>query len=69
MSEKKNRSLADIHAEYSNVCAKAGHVQYGLYIAQKDLELLNQQLKDLNFEAVAASKAGADAKAAEVPNG
>lgn len=68
MSEAKSpRKFPEIQAEYQSVAAKAGHVQYQVFTLKKDLELLNQTLRDLNFEAAAAQKEAADeaAKAAQ----
>lgn len=46
-----SRTIEDIKIEYGNLCVKAGHLQYQLYVLAKDLELVNSSLKDLNFEA------------------
>lgn len=56
MSETK-RTIETIHKEYSELCAKAGHLNYQIYTLSKDLELVNQQLRDLNLEASALSAA------------
>lgn len=49
MSQK--RTLAEVSQEYSNLCAKAGNIQYQIQVFGDDLKLVNEQLKDLNFEA------------------
>lgn len=65
MSEKKARSVEEIKQEYSSLCAQAGHLQYQVFTLGKDLGLLNDQLRELNFEAAKAraeeesSKSGA----------
>ena len=44
---------------------KAGHLQYQIEVFSDDLDLVNQSLKDLNFEAAALQakqKAEVDAK-------
>lgn len=64
MSESK-RSIPEIQQEYQNLCLKAGHVQYQLFTNQKDLELLNGELRKLNLEA-AAVKAAQDSALAAV---
>lgn len=52
MSENKEpRTVEIIHKEYSAVCSQAGHIQYQIFTLKKDLEILNQQARDLNFEA------------------
>jgi hypothetical protein len=61
---QKKRPISDIHAEYSNLCAKAGHIQYQIYNNNKDLEIINQQLRDINLEA-AKLQAEEDAAKAE----
>ncbi len=58
------RTVTEIHQDYSNLCVKAGHLQYSLYALQIDLDLVNEQLKDLNLEGAAAQKAEAELKAA-----
>ncbi len=54
------RTVTEIHQDYSNLCVKAGHLQYSLYALQIDLDLVNEQLKDLNVEGAAAQKAEAE---------
>lgn len=61
MSESK-RTIEVIHKEYSELCAKAGHLNYQVYTLTKDLEILHQQMRDLNLE---ASKLSAEAKQTE----
>lgn len=67
MSEeiKKERTLADIQQEYVNLSVKAGGIQYQIYVFEKDLELLNESMKSLNFEHAALTKKEAEAKKAE----
>lgn len=60
--EKPKRSIPEIQGEYQTLCTKAGHVQYQIFTLSKDLEMMNQELRDLNLEA-AAVKAEEDAKA------
>lgn len=60
--EKKARSVEDIRQEYSNLCTKAGHIQYQLKVWKDDLDLLNDQLKELNLEAAKAAQAEQAAK-------
>lgn len=62
--EAKKRSVSEIQAEYSNTCARAGHVQYQIRNLEKDLKLINEQLESLNFEAAAAARAEQEEKAA-----
>lgn len=51
MSENKERTLDDVKREYSQFCFDAGQIQYQIFSLKKDLELLNNQIRDLNFEA------------------
>lgn len=52
MSETKvERTLDQVRQEYSNLAAKAGHTQYQIAELTSDLKVINEQLRDLNFEA------------------
>jgi hypothetical protein len=62
-NEKKPRSVSEIQGEYASLCTRAGDLQYRIFTFTKDLELLNQTLKDLNFEAAASRAAEVKAKA------
>lgn len=66
MSEqpKAPRSSNDVKSEYANLCLRAGNLQYEIATKEKDLELINASLRDLNFEFMAASKYEADVAAA-----
>ena len=48
--EKAPRTAERIQQDFENLSARAGHCQYQIYIFEKDLELLNEQIRDLNFE-------------------
>lgn len=61
MSEQAKRSLEDIQKDYQSLCLKAGHIQYQIYVHTSDLGLLNDQIKDLNFEAAKLHSAQAPA--------
>jgi len=64
MSEtKKERSVAEIQQEYTNMCARAGQLQYQISIATKDLVALNTALQNLNLEAAAAQNKATAAQA------
>lgn len=60
MSDKPSRTIEDIQLEYQKACTQAGHIQYQVYTFKRDLEALNQVIRDLNLEA-------AGIKAAEKP--
>lgn len=59
------RPVAEIQVEYTNLCQKAGHIQYQIYTLERDLDSLNQTLRVLNFEAAQSKQAEDAAKAAE----
>jgi hypothetical protein len=70
MSDKKPRPLSEIQTQYQITAAKAGYAQYQIYHFTNDLKLLNETLRDLNFEAADAQRQAeeeAKAKAAEAP--
>jgi len=61
-SEKKApRAIAEIQKEYAAICQRAGYVQYQLFVNQKDLDMLNESLRNLNIEAGEAQKASTEA--------
>lgn len=62
---KAPRSVAEIQKEYAQFCTRAGHLQYQIHAFAKDLEVLNDSIRDLNFEAMASQKAEEEAKAAQ----
>lgn len=49
MSDTK-RTFETIQTEYQQLALKSGHIQYQIYAFSKDLQLLNDQMRDLNFE-------------------
>ena len=63
--EKKSRSTQEIQAEYQQLAFKAGNLQYAIGQQKKDLELINDQLRDLNFEYTAAKNLEEAAKPSE----
>jgi len=74
-TEKKQRTLQDVNKDYQMGCLKAGQMQYQIVTLQKDLDLLNATLRDLNFEgahlqsvtAEAAKLVAANAAQAQAP--
>ncbi len=60
---KPARTVEQIQNEYTQQCVRAGHTQYQIAQLQKDLELMNRSLRDLNLEAatVQAKNLAADA--------
>lgn len=53
---KAPRKLEEIQADYQRLCVQAGHIQYQVFTLNKDLALLNDQLRDLNLEGAAAQE-------------
>jgi hypothetical protein len=49
-SAKPPRSPQEIQQEYQNLCLKAGDLQYKIVQSQKDLSLVNDAIRELNFE-------------------
>lgn len=62
------RTLEQIQGEFNLLCAKAGHAQYQISVLEKDLEVINRQIEDLNLEASQLSKAEAEKAAASAPS-
>lgn len=63
MSEK--RTVEQLSGEYAQLCQKAGHLNYQIHAISKDLELVNEQLRELNLEAAtlqASEKAASEIK-------
>jgi chromosome segregation ATPase len=49
MSEiKPVKSSQDVQLEYNRLCSRAGHLQYTISTLEKDLEQVNEALRDLN---------------------
>ena len=53
------RPLQVIQQEYTQLCTKAGDLQYKIRCFQTDLETVNGQLLSLNHEAVTSQEAAA----------
>lgn len=60
----KEKTYQDLQQEYTALCNKAGHLQYQIFGYQKDLDLINSELRELNFKA-AAVQAREQQKSAE----
>lgn len=50
------RMFTEIQAEYVDLRAKAGELQYQLHVNTRGLEQLNRQLENLNYEAAERQK-------------
>lgn len=49
--QKKERTIEVVTTEFQQMAFKSGQIQYQIYAMQKDLEVVNKQLLDLNLEA------------------
>lgn len=61
MSDNK-RTFETIQTEYEQLALRAGHTQYQVYALTKDLGVLNDQMRDLNFEGARIKAEDAKAK-------
>lgn len=68
MSETKKRTKEAIAREYSELCTKAGHAAYQIATIQKDIDLMQSTMRDLNLEAAAVSRAEQEQQAVEATN-
>lgn len=65
LNKKEPRKMPEIQAEYGNLVQKAGQIQYQVHVLNKDLEMLNSALRDLNMEAAASQEAEKASKPSE----
>ena len=66
MEEKRAlRTLPELQKEYVSLCTKAGELQYKLAAFKLDLDAINKQLMDINFEAATVQAAD---KTKEIPS-
>lgn len=63
--EDKKKTIEDLHREYTQLCTKAGHLNYQIAVLSEDLKIVYNTLKDLNFEAAKLSEENNKAKEAE----
>lgn len=63
------RALADIQQEYQQLCLKSGQFQYQKYVLERDLEVANKRLFEINSEAAERNQLDAEAQKAEVKEG
>ncbi len=47
------RTLQQIQQEFTALCTKAGHLEYQRTTLKKDVDLMQEQMRNLNFEAAA----------------
>ena len=59
------RTLPELQKEYVSLCTKAGELQYKLAAFKLDLDAVNKQLMDINFEAATVQAAD---KTKEIPS-
>lgn len=68
-NSNKSRTVEQVQQEYTQVCARAGHIQYQIAQLKNDLELANSSLQSLNREAFDLAQAKAKEAAAATSNG
>lgn len=59
------RTLEEVNKVYSELCARAGQLQYGIKTYREQLEQLNTALKSVIAEGEARTKLDQETKAAE----
>ena len=47
------RTIKDIQDEFSSLSTRSGHLEYQVYTFKKDIDLINDRMRSLNFEAAA----------------
>ncbi len=57
------RTFETVQTEYQQMALRAGHLQYQIHALSKDLALLNDQMRDLNFEFAKIKGAESEKKA------
>lgn len=50
MSEKE-LTIDDLTKQYGDLCAKAGHIKYQIFIMEYDLNKLHEAMKSINNQA------------------
>lgn len=60
---KETRTFEEVQKEFTALCVNAGNLAYQIFTQEKDLELMNNRMRELNFEA--AGIKGKEAKQAE----
>lgn len=66
--EKKTRSTNEIKQEYQQLATKAGNLQYAIGEQNRDLSMINSQMRDLSLEFTSADNAEKEAaKSAAAP--
>lgn len=66
VEQNKERTVEVIQQEYQGLCLKAGHTQYQINILSKEMDILNENLRSLNFEASALQQKKAEAESKKV---
>lgn len=63
---KPLRTIPEVQKDYAVLLQRAGELQYLISVNQKDLATLNEQIRELNFEAAKINAANAKAENKEV---
>lgn len=61
------RELSQIEEDYGRLVSQSGQAQYQVFVYTEDLKRINEQLRNLNYEAAARNKLDAELKAAQIP--
>lgn len=56
METKKEKTVEDLQREYTQLCSKAGHLQYQVSMLTAELSVVNESLKAINLEAAALAQ-------------
>jgi hypothetical protein len=67
MSDIKTRTVAEIQKEYTELCARAGHLAYSIFALKSDLSLVHERQKDVNIEGAMAQKSEAESAKSAAP--
>lgn len=54
--EEKKRTIEDVKSEFVNVCARAGNAAFTKAQLEKEIEVLQKRMSELNAEATELSK-------------
>ncbi len=58
---KPPRTKVEIEQDYGRLCSRLGHATYQVHVLTRDIELMQNTLRDLNLEAASVAKLEAEA--------
>lgn len=59
------KSEDELKREFTNLCAKVGHLRLQIDMLERDMEVALEELRDVNLEALSVHRAHADAAKVE----